>query len=102
MGTKKGQAMTELVIGMFALVLVVSAISGFTHYIVKGLETERHVRADAGKDAIQAFDKSENPGLKFANRVEPVEVDSLSAKYLFGTSKIEVNESVYLPPMGGL
>lgn len=102
MVTKKAQAMIELAIGMFALVLVVSALSGFTLYIVKGLEAERTVRADAGKDAMTFFDSSENPAYRFADRVEPMEVDSLSAKYLFGTEKVHVRESVYLPPMNGL
>lgn len=102
MATKKGQAMIELAIGMFALVLVVSALSSFTFYIVRGLDAERHVRADAGKDAIQFSDLSDNPAFRFADRVEPVEVDSVSAKYFFGNSKVEVRESVYLPPMMGL
>lgn len=102
MVTEKGQAMVELAVGMFALVLVVSALSSFAVYIVKGLEAERHVRAEAGKDAILISDTSERPAFRFADRVEPMEVDSLSAKYLFGTEKVSVRESVYLPPMGGL
>lgn len=102
MGTEKGQALTELAIGMFALVLVVSALSTFVVYIVKGLDAEREIRAEAGKDALQTSDMSDNPILKFADRVEPIEVDSISAEYLFGTSKVEVRESVYLPPMRGL
>lgn len=102
MVTKPGQAMVELAVGMFALVLVVSALSSFTIYIVKGLDAERKVRADAGKDAIQAFDMNEKPAFRMADRVEPMEVDSLSAKYLFGTEKVNVRESVYMPPMMGL
>lgn len=102
MGTEKGQAMIELAVGMFALVLVVSALSSFTIYIVKGLEAERRVRADAGRDAIEFTDTSENPAYRFADRVEPMEVDSISAKYLFGTEEVSVHESVYMPPMRGL
>lgn len=102
MGIKSGQAMIELAIGMFALVLVVSALSSFTVYIVKGLEAERHVRAEAGKAALEFVDMSDNPAFKLADRVEPMEVDSISAKYLFGTEKVNVRESVYLPPMRGL
>lgn len=99
---KRGQAMIELAVGMFALILVVSALASFTFYIVRGLELERHVRADAGKDAIQFSDLSDNPAYRFANRVDSVEVDSVSAKYFFGRSKVEVQEAVYLPPMMGL
>lgn len=99
---EKGQAMIELAVGMFALVLVVSVLASFTVYIVKGLEAERHVRADAGREAIDFTDMSDAPSFRFADRVEPMEVDSISAKYLFGTEKVSVQESVYLPPMRGL
>lgn len=102
MVTEKGQAMVELAVGMFALVLVVSALSSFAVYIVKGLEAEREVRADAGKEAIVFSDMSDRPAFRFADKLEPMEVDSLSAKYLFGTEKVSVRESVYLPPMRGL
>lgn len=102
MGTEKGQAMMELAIGMFALVLVLSALSSFTIYIVKGLDSQRYVRAEAGRDALSFTDMSEKPSYRFADVVEPMELDSISAKYLFGTEKVNIRESVYLPPMRGL
>lgn len=102
MVTKKAQAMMELAIGMFALVLVVSALASFSIYIIKGLEAQAVVRADVGKDAIEFTDMSDRPAFRFADKVDPVDVDSISAKYLFGTKKVNVRESVYLPPMRGL
>lgn len=102
MAIEKGQALMELAVGLFALILVVSALSSFTIYIIKGLESQRHVRAEAGKEALMFMDMSVNPSYRFADTVSPVEVDSISAKYLFGTDKVNVRESVYLPPMKGL
>lgn len=45
MRTKRGQALMELAVGMFALALVVSLLCVFVRYIAKSLEMENHIRS---------------------------------------------------------
>ena len=47
MRTRRGQALMELAVGMFALALVVSALCGFALYIVKSLRVQNSLRSSA-------------------------------------------------------
>lgn len=47
MRTRRGQALMELAVGMFALALVVSALCGFAVYIAKSLRVQNSLRSSA-------------------------------------------------------
>jgi len=82
MGTKRGQALIELAMGMFALALVVSALVGFAVYIAKDLAMQNSLRV--GDSAPS----------------ETMEVSGLTAKYIFGTDKVRIRETVKMPERG--
>jgi len=65
--------------GMFALALVVSALVGFAVYIAKDLKMQNSLRVG---DSAQA---------------ETLEVSGLTAKYIFGTDKVKIRETVKMP-----
>ena len=77
MGTRRGQALMELAIGMLALALVLSALFGFTMYILSSLDLQRDLRADAGKDALESGGGDEAYSSKVSRDV--VEVEHLAA-----------------------
>jgi len=80
MGTeRRGQAMIELAMGMFALALVVSALVAFAIYIVKDLKMQNSLRV--GDDSQH----------------DTVEVSGLAAKYVFGKEEVKIKESVKMP-----
>jgi len=45
--TKRGQALMELAVGLFALAFLVSALVTFALYIVRSLEIQNHLRGNA-------------------------------------------------------
>ena len=100
MGTRRGQALMELAIGMLALALVLSALFGFTMYILSSLDMQRDLRADAGKDALESGGGDEAYSSKVSRDV--VEVEPFAASYIFGSSEVEVKEEVHIPAMSGL
>ena len=94
---KRGQALTELAVGMFALALVVSLLVSFTAVIIRGLDQQRTVRADAGRQALEL----QGEGVYCtASKNATVEVEPLAAEYIFGKESVNVREKVSLPPMG--
>ena len=95
-----GQAFMELALGMLALALVLSALFGFTAYILSSLKMQRHLRADAGRGALNAGGGDESYSSKIAD--DTVEVEPLAATYIFGSSEVEVKEEVHIPAMSGL
>ena len=95
-----GQAFVELALGMFALALVLSALFGFTTYILSSLKMQRNIRADAGRGALNAGGGEESYSSKIAD--DTVEVEPLAATYIFGSSEVEVKEEVHIPSMSGL
>lgn len=97
---RKGQAFMEMAIGMFALALVLSALFGFTSYILSSLEMQSELRADAGRAALGAGGGDE----AYSSRIEnhTVEVEPFAAEYVFGTTEVEVREEVHIPAMSGL
>ena len=95
-----GQAFMELALGMLALALVLAALFGFTAYILSSLEMQRHLRADAGRGALNVGGGDESYSSKVAD--DTVEVEPLAATYIFGSSEVEVKEEVHIPAMSGL
>ena len=77
---RRGQAMIELVIGMFALTLVVSALCTFAVYIVRSLEVQNSLRGSAPK------------------MNKPVKVDGFAKMYFTGVDALRMNEKVVMPP----
>ncbi|MCQ2367496.1 MAG: hypothetical protein MJ109_00580 [Kiritimatiellae bacterium] len=97
MATKRGQAMMELAIGMFVLVLVVMTLTNFTKCIVEGLDMEREMRADVGRRA-----QSNSIGPVSKSGAQEVEIESFAVEYIFGVDQVKMTESVTLPAMTGL
>ena len=95
-----GQAFMELALGMLALALVLSALFGFTAYILSSLKMQRDIRADAGRGALNSGGGEESSSSKVAD--DTVEVEPLAATYIFGSSEVEVKEEVHIPSMSGL
>lgn len=79
MATKKGQALMELVAGLFALALVVSALSGFAVYIVKSLKMQNSLRVGS------------------SSQQDEVQIGEFAAKYVFGTETLKIHEKVEMP-----
>lgn len=80
MGTRRGQALMELTVGLFALALVTSALCGFAVYIAKSLKMQNSLRIGASSQHDQ------------------VEVSDFAAKYVFGSDTLHLNEKVVMPP----
>lgn len=76
--SRRGQALMELAVGMFALALVVSALCGFATYIAKSLRVQNHVRTGGPKS-------------------DSVEVGDFAAEHVFGATKIQIKEKLKLP-----
>ena len=72
---RKGQAMIELAIGMFLIVLVVSMLIAFVFYIQKSLQMQNSVRVGA------------------SSQHDTVEV----TESVFGTDKLNVKEKAVMP-----
>ncbi|MBR2837970.1 MAG: hypothetical protein IKE55_04245 [Kiritimatiellae bacterium] len=77
---RRGQAMIELAIGMFALALVVSALCTFAVYIVRSLEVQNSLR-------------SSSPQMN-----KPVKVDDFAARHFVGRDSLKMDERVVMPP----
>lgn len=80
--SRRGQAMMELVIGMFALALVVSALCGFATYIAKALRVQNELRQNGGRT---------NSGS------DSVEVGEFASRYVFGSETLKIEERVEMP-----
>lgn len=78
MGTRRGQALMELAVGMFALALVVLALCGFATYIAKSLRVQNELRVGGKK-------------------TDSVEVSAFAAEHVFGKAKLEVSEKLVWP-----
>lgn len=80
MAIKRGQALMELVVGLFALALVVSALCGFAVYISKSLQMQNSLRTGS------------------SSQHDSMEVGEFAATYLFGTETVNIHERVKMPP----
>lgn len=97
---RKGQAFMEMAVGMLALALVLSALFGFTAYILSSLDMQRDLRAQAGIGALNAPGGDETYSSKTDR--DTVEVEPLAAHYIFGETEVGVKEEVHIPTMSGL
>jgi hypothetical protein len=79
MGTRRGQALIELAIGLFTFALVATALCGFAVYIARSLRVQNTQRGTS----------PESP--------PPVEIGQFAADYVFGTQTLKVKETFYLP-----
>ena len=77
-GTRRGQALMELAVGMFALALVVSALCVFAVYIAKSLRLQNELRVGGKK-------------------TDSVEVPSFAARHVFGEETLKVSEKLAWP-----
>lgn len=78
--SRSGQAIIELAIGMFTLILVVSALAAFTFYIVGSLRAQNSVRSSS------------------VHADNSVEVDEFAAEWFFGGRRtMDVSEKVVMP-----
>lgn len=77
---RRGQALMELTVGLFALALVVSALCGFAVYIAKSLRMQNSLRVGA------------------SSQHDEVEVTDFAAKYVFGSDTLRIHEKVEMPP----
>ena len=76
MGTKRGQSLMELAVGMFAIALVVSALAGFAVYIAKSLRAQNMARSSSPvSDTV-------------------VETGEFASEWIFGRRKMNVDEKV--------
>ena len=95
---RNGQAFVELAIGMLALALVLAAFFGFADCILRSLDQQRRLRAEAGRSAMGSI--GGDGAFVRAVDAETVEVEPLAAEYVFGSRSVQVEESVHLPVLG--
>lgn len=81
MGTKRGQALMELAVGMLALAIVVSALCGFALYISRSLEIQNFLRRDGTSNA----------------KSDSVEIGDFAAEHFAGTGVLDIHEKVVMP-----
>lgn len=81
MGTKRGQALVEMAVGMLALAIVASALCGFALYIARSLEIQNSLRTD-GKSNSQS---------------DSVEIGDFAAQHFAGTGVLGIREKVVMP-----
>ena len=75
---RRGQALIELAVGLFALALVVSALCGFALYIAKSLRLQNELRVGGQK-------------------TDSVEVSAFAAEHVFGGQKLKISEKLAWP-----
>lgn len=76
---RRGQALMELAVGLFAFALVASALCGFAVYIAKSLRMQNTLRVGS------------------ASQHDEVEVSDFAAKYVFGSDTLRIHEKVEMP-----
>jgi len=82
MVTRRGQALMELAVGMFALALVVSALCVVAHYAVRSLEIQNSLRKNgsSGSDS------------------DSIEVGGFAAANFTGSETLKIHDKVEMPP----
>jgi hypothetical protein len=76
MAIRKGQALMELAVGMFAVALVASALAGLAVYIAASLRAQNSARSSSPKADTA------------------VDVGEFASEWIFGKRKISVGENV--------
>lgn len=77
---RRGQAMMELAVGMFALALVVSALCLFAVYIVKSLRVQNSLRSSSPQNNVR------------------VEVGDFAERFFTGRPALKMDERAVMPP----
>ena len=85
MRTRRGQALMELAVGLFALALVTSALCAFAVYIATSLKAQNDLRSGLGHGG-GSNEKSDS-----------VEVADFAEEHLFGRATLEIRERVVMP-----
>ena len=79
MGTRRGQALVELAVGLFAVALVISAVTLFAVFIARSLREQNSARGPSPEQA------------------KPVEVDAFAETYFVGAKTLETKEKINMP-----
>ena len=95
-----GQALVEMAIGMFAIVLVISAMVAFSAYMVRSLGVQGEARRKAGVAALSSM--APDGAFATANESDTVEFDGVASEYVFGQDVITIREKCSLPAMKGM
>lgn len=82
---RRGQALMELAVGLFALTLVVSALCGSVLYIVISLRAQNELRADMGSSGGSSAKSGS------------VDVGAFAADFLFPKQILKIEEKVVMP-----
>lgn len=90
----RAQALVEAAIGLFALALVLSALCGFSVWILNGLELRRKLRADAGTEALNSAGDGAWARVSASKQLN---FDGFAAEYVFGGKVINIREQIQLP-----
>ena len=99
-GRRRGQAMYEMAIGMFLLVLLASALFSFGDIILTSLEQQDRIREEAGRKALDAF-APDDVRVRFmsSHGNDSVTVEPIAAEYFFDSQEIKVQNEVHMPVM---
>ena len=92
---RKGQAMMEFAVSVFVFSLVLAALFSFARVILASLDIQRTVRMEAGRGALAS--SGMDGAYSSARGGAEVEIEELSAKYLFGSPTVEMKEEVHIP-----
>lgn len=95
---KRGQALVELAIGMFVVSLVVAALLAFTTYIIRSLNEQRTLRAEAGRSALGGT--GGDGAYASASCHVAIDVSPMASEHIFGSRQVEVSEEVHMPVAG--
>ena len=100
-GRRRGQAMYEMAIGMFLLVLMATALFSFGEIILTSLEQQDRIREEAGRKALDAV-APPDVRVRFVSSHgnDSVTVEPIAADYLFDSQEIKVKNEVHMPVMG--
>ena len=96
----RGQAMYEMAIGMFILVLVAGALFSFGDIMLTSLEQQDRIREEAGRKALDAY-APDGVRVRFASSHgnDTVTVEPIAAEYLFDSQEVKVQNEVHMPVM---
>ena len=97
---KRGQAMYEMAIGMFLLVLMAGALFSFGAIMTTSLEQQDRIREEAGRKALEAY-APDDVRVRFvsAHGNDSVPVEPIAAEYFFDSEEVKVQNEVHMPVM---
>ena len=98
--SRRGQAMYEMAIGMFLLVLCAGALFSFGEIILTSLDQQDRIREEAGRKALESF-APEDVRVRFvtSHGNDSVTVEPIAAEYFFESESIKVQNEVHMPAM---